>query len=162
MSSVTATPEAVGPQPSSAGSSKSQVPQADRTVASSGKSVVDASRKEVTDAQAFQTTAAETAARTWLGAQRLFGNLTNVVKEAQSAVADSLTNLAEEGVGPLGAVRRRGADKNAQAASPATSTASKRRDASRSDAAQYFVEYKGLDASLLPPELLPTATASRT
>eukprot|EP00435_Cladocopium_sp_Y103_P031695 s429_g8.t1 len=55
--------------------------------------------KEVIDAQALQ----ETAARTVRGAQQLFGNLTGWVREAsekaQSAVADSLAGLGEDGVG---------------------------------------------------------------
>eukprot|EP00439_Symbiodinium_sp_Y106_P080895 s3379_g19.t2 len=110
--------------------------------------------KEVIDAQALQ----ETAARTVRGAQQLFGNFTGWVREAQSAVADSFAGLAEEGVGPLTAVRRRAAERNAEAGANISPRASKRdlaagREASRSDAAQYFVEYKGLDLSLLPPEL---------
>eukprot|EP00913_Durusdinium_trenchii_P005402 g5035.t1 len=60
---------------------------------------------EVIDAQAIQ----ETAARTVRGAQQIFGNLTGWVREAQSAVADSLSGLAEEGgPGPLAAILRRG------------------------------------------------------
>lgn len=101
--------------------------------------------KEVIDAQALQ----ETAARTVRGAQQLFGNLTGWVREAsekaQSAVADSLAGLGEDGVGPLAAVRRR-TEKNQEAGN---SLASKRREASRNDAAQYFVEYKGLDPALV-------------
>lgn len=97
------------------------------------------------DAQALQ----ETAARTVRGAQQLFGNLTGWVREAsekaQSAVADSLAGLGEDGVGPLAAVRRR-TEKNQEAGN---SLASKRREASRNDAAQYFVEYKGLDPALV-------------
>ena len=103
--------------------------------------------KEVIDAQALQ----ETAARTVRGAQQLFGNLTGWVREAsekaQSAVADSFAGLAEDGVGPLAAVRRR-AERN-QEAGGSSPTASKRREASQNDAAQYFVEYKGLDPAVV-------------
>merc|ERR1719208_378950 len=67
----------------------------------------------------------ETAARTVHGAQKLFGNLAGFIREAQSAVAESW-----EGAG-------------AGSATPeASAAASKRREIARSDAAQYFVEYK--------------------
>eukprot|EP00931_Biecheleriopsis_adriatica_P080841 TRINITY_DN54181_c0_g1_i1.p1 TRINITY_DN54181_c0_g1~~TRINITY_DN54181_c0_g1_i1.p1 ORF type:complete len:151 (-),score=35.43 TRINITY_DN54181_c0_g1_i1:106-558(-) len=143
--------------PAAAQGADSSAPGASAAPAGEGRG--DRAAKEVIDVQAVQ----ETAARTVQGAKHLFGSLSGWVREAQSAVADSWGALAEEGVGPLEAVRRRAAEKKAEATASASSAASKRRDASRSDAAQYFVEYKGLDPSLLPPELLPQpAQATRT
>ncbi|CAK9040724.1 unnamed protein product [Durusdinium trenchii] len=107
---------------------------------------------EVIDAQAIQ----ETAARTVRGAQQIFGNLTGWVREAQSAVADSLSGLAEEGgPGPLAAILRRG-ERNHEAGGNVSPTASKRKEASINDAAQYFVEYKGLDPALVEELQGPT------
>eukprot|EP00933_Yihiella_yeosuensis_P081537 TRINITY_DN95166_c0_g1_i1.p1 TRINITY_DN95166_c0_g1~~TRINITY_DN95166_c0_g1_i1.p1 ORF type:complete len:150 (-),score=46.19 TRINITY_DN95166_c0_g1_i1:85-534(-) len=110
----------------------------------------DSEGRAAIDAQAFQ----ETAARSLRGAQQLFGNLRGWIGEAQNAVAETVAGLAEDGKGPLAQVVRRGTEAQKAAAGAASSTAaSRRRDMSRKDAEQYFVEYKELDYSLLPPEL---------
>eukprot|EP00408_Alexandrium_pacificum_P047255 CAMPEP_0171246978 /NCGR_PEP_ID=MMETSP0790-20130122/48252_1 /TAXON_ID=2925 /ORGANISM="Alexandrium catenella, Strain OF101" /LENGTH=155 /DNA_ID=CAMNT_0011714361 /DNA_START=93 /DNA_END=560 /DNA_ORIENTATION=- len=123
--------------------------------AESGAAAADAEgARPALDTQAIH----ETAARTVLGAQKLFGNLTGFIREAQSAVADTWSGLQggeEGGGGPLGGplnVRRR-ASASAQAAS--------RREIAKSDAAQYFVEYKGLDLSLLNQDMLEPRHAER-
>ncbi|CAE8694165.1 unnamed protein product [Polarella glacialis] len=132
--------------PPAAAIANSAPPGRAATKEGAGSAAFDAEGRPALDAQAIH----ETAARTVRGAQQLFGNFTGFMREAQSVVVDSWAGLnGEDGVG----VRRRGTEKSGSAASSAGGTVSKRRDTSRSDAAQYFVEYKGLDPALLPAEL---------
>mmetsp|Transcript_112317 Transcript_112317/g.194767 ORF Transcript_112317/g.194767 Transcript_112317/m.194767 type:complete len:145 (-) Transcript_112317:129-563(-) len=109
------------------------------------------------DTQALQ----ETAVKTVRGAQQWFGNLTGLLQEAKSAVVDHL-GVNEEGAGGVigNTLRRVGQQQKNAAAAPAMdkATLAKRREIVRSDAAQYFVEYKGLDPSLLPAEILESRT----
>mmetsp|Transcript_100289 Transcript_100289/g.198904 ORF Transcript_100289/g.198904 Transcript_100289/m.198904 type:complete len:190 (-) Transcript_100289:282-851(-) len=94
-----------------------------------------------------------------LGAQKLLGNLTGFIRETQSAVAESLSGLGQGNEDGGGRPRR--AERFAQnhqnlPTSPTGSAAAKRLEIARNDAAQYFVEYKCLDLSLLPAELIHT------
>jgi len=94
-----------------------------------------------------------------LGAQKLLGNLTGFIRETQSAVAESLSGLGQGNEDGGGRPRR--AERFAQnhqnlPTSPTGSAAAKRLEIARNDAAQYFVEYKCLDLSLLPAELVRT------
>uniref|UniRef100_A0A7S1WF07 Uncharacterized protein n=1 Tax=Alexandrium catenella TaxID=2925 RepID=A0A7S1WF07_ALECA len=140
--------------------------------AESGAAAADAEgARPALDTQAIH----ETAARTVLGAQKLFGNLTGFIREAQSAVADTWSGLQggeEGGGGPLGGplnVRRRAAEAlqskgtaaTSGAGAAASAQAASRREIAKSDAAQYFVEYKGLDLSLLNQDMLEPRHAER-
>mmetsp|Transcript_127849 Transcript_127849/g.368177 ORF Transcript_127849/g.368177 Transcript_127849/m.368177 type:complete len:176 (-) Transcript_127849:121-648(-) len=118
------------------------------------------------DAQALQ----ETAERAKQGARQLFGNLNGWFREAQSAVAEKLAEVSqvtEESTSQIGARIRRTGEKLEKASSKSAGNAEReaqkaaRRDLAMKDAAQYFVEYKGLDYSLLPPEMLEPPTKSR-
>jgi len=97
-----------------------------------------------------------------LGAQKLLGNLTGFIRETQSAVAESLSGLGqgnEDGGGRPWRAERCAQRQNLQT-SPADSAAAKRVETARTNATQYFVEYKCLDLSLLPAELVRTSAST--
>jgi len=126
------------PSPTSSGSREQRVG------ASDGHSIQEARGREAVG-------------KTVLGAQKLFGNLTGFIREAHTAVAESLSGLGQPGNEDTGGRPRRAERFNQHQnvpPSPAGTAAAKRLEIARNDAAQYFVEYKCLDLSLLPAELV--------
>eukprot|EP00929_Paragymnodinium_shiwhaense_P085898 TRINITY_DN46371_c0_g3_i1.p2 TRINITY_DN46371_c0_g3~~TRINITY_DN46371_c0_g3_i1.p2 ORF type:complete len:162 (+),score=57.55 TRINITY_DN46371_c0_g3_i1:94-579(+) len=96
-------------------------------------------------------------------AKQLFGNLWASAKENVSAVADVATNLADEAAAGGGAKLSRYLDIATNRDDTRKKKLSEGHTGPRpsADAAQYFVEYKGLDLSLLPPQILEAAASAQ-